>query len=134
MQLVRLVEGGAIEPVKDERGRGGRRDFSHENIFDARIAKRLSDFGVELPVIAQILRLTRDLKAYEVARSAPKDPHETPYLIVTRLKAKMKYQVGIQRAKKLSEYFAVMTRERRGGHKSEFTGVIDLLAIYKATL
>ena len=59
MQLIHWTQLGAILPLKDARGRGGRRIYSFQNIVEAMICRELNSFTIETHIMVRILDYLR---------------------------------------------------------------------------
>jgi len=60
-----------IEPAILGEGRGGRNQFSLENLLDLALINEMTTFGIELNMIAYILRALRDWELWEDKKGRP---------------------------------------------------------------
>ncbi|MBW1668867.1 MAG: MerR family transcriptional regulator [Deltaproteobacteria bacterium] len=55
IQLLHWTQKGVIVPLKDAKGRGGRRIYSHQNLIEAGICRELSRYRIETSTMKEIL-------------------------------------------------------------------------------
>lgn len=69
IQLVHWVQVGAIIPLKDARGRGGRRVYSYQNLVEALICRELAKYSIETHVMRSLLEVLREDKIGVIGRN-----------------------------------------------------------------
>lgn len=79
-QLIHWTERGVILPLKDAKGRGGRRVYSHKNLIEAIICRELNKLSVETRLMKDILHwlnTKRWVFIFEQTYSMELDPEKT---------------------------------------------------------
>ena len=59
MQALHWTQLGIIVPLHDAHGRGGRREYSHQNLVEAILCRELNDFGIPTNVMGIVLQSLR---------------------------------------------------------------------------